>query len=299
MCLSPGSLLAPPIVKMWRKIKLPQRNALGKHYTQYALLRDFCCTRACLKGIRIFERLWERRICVPDPAFPKFTFPSLSLLHPRDTHQLRTANWSPPAECLGKAVSWVQVLHLLATLKGLQRLTILTEKFYLISWEFRVLLKFGFLVQLFSFCPIILLIETSSVLGNNCFVIPVTTTTKHRKTLYQMGVESQKQRTNQWLPVGSGGVGEGGCWAGGIRGTMIMHKVSYMGFPCGSAGKESASNAGDPGLNPESGRSPREGIGYPLQYSWAALVVQLVKNPPEMWETWVQSLSWEDTLERR
>ena len=207
MCLSPGSLLAPPIVKMWRKIKLPQRNALGKHYTQYALLRDFCCTRACLKGIRIFERLWERRICVPDPAFPKFTFPSLSLLHPRDTHQLRTANWSPPAECLGKAVSWVQVLHLLATLKGLQRLTILTEKFYLISWEFRVLLKFGFLVQLFSFCPIILLIETSSVLGNNCFVIPVTTTTKHRKTLYQMGVESQKQRTNQWLPVGSGRFG--------------------------------------------------------------------------------------------
>ena len=143
MCLSPGSLLAPPIVKMWRKIKLPQWNALGKHYTQYALLRDFCCTRACLKGIRIFERLWERRICVPDPAFPRFTFPSLSLLHPRDTHQLRTANWSPPAECLGKAVPWVQVLHLLATLKGLQRLTILTEKFYLISWEFRVLFKFN------------------------------------------------------------------------------------------------------------------------------------------------------------
>ena len=80
---------------------------------------------------------------------------------------------------------------------------------------------------------------------------------------------------------------------------MIMHKVSYTGFPCGSAGKESASNAGDPGLNPESGRSPGEGIGYPLQYSWAALVAQLVKNPPAMRETWVQSLSWEDTLERR
>lgn len=139
-------------------------------------------------------------------------FPSLYPLPcpcftPRNTHQLRTANWSPPAECLGKAVSWAQVLHLLATLKGLQRLTRLTERIYLISWEFRVLLKFGFLVQLFSFCPIILLIETSSVLGNNCFVIPVTTTTKHRKTLYQMGVESRKQRTNQWLPVGRGSRG--------------------------------------------------------------------------------------------
>ena len=48
---------------------------------------------------------------------------------------------------------------------------------------------------------------------------------------------------------------------------------------------------------PGSGRSTREGIGYPLQYSWAFLVAQLVKNPPEMQETWVQSLGWEDALE--
>ena len=47
-----------------------------------------------------------------------------------------------------------------------------------------------------------------------------------------------------------------------------------------------------------SGRSAGEGIGYPLQYSWASLVAQLVKNPPEMWETWVQSLGWEDPLEK-
>jgi len=40
------------------------------------------------------------------------------------------------------------------------------------------------------------------------------------------------------------------------------------------------------------GRSAGEGIGYPLQYSWASLVAQLVKNPPAMWETWVQSLGW-------
>ena len=45
---------------------------------------------------------------------------------------------------------------------------------------------------------------------------------------------------------------------------------------------------------PGSGRSAGEGIGYPLQYSWASLVAQLVKNLPAMWETWVQSLGWED-----
>ena len=44
--------------------------------------------------------------------------------------------------------------------------------------------------------------------------------------------------------------------------------------------------------------SPREGIGYPLQYSWASLVTQLVKNLPAMQETWVRSLGWEDPLEK-
>jgi len=43
-------------------------------------------------------------------------------------------------------------------------------------------------------------------------------------------------------------------------------------------------------LIPGSGRSTGEGIGYPLQFSWASLVVQLVKNPPAMWETWVGDL---------
>ena len=47
----------------------------------------------------------------------------------------------------------------------------------------------------------------------------------------------------------------------------------------------------------ESGRSPAEGIGYPLQYSWASLVAQMVKNTPAMWDTWVRSLDWEDPLE--
>ena len=49
-----------------------------------------------------------------------------------------------------------------------------------------------------------------------------------------------------------------------------------------------------PGL----GRFAGEGIGYPLQYSWASLVTQLVKNLPEMRETWVRYLGWEDPLEK-
>ena len=56
--------------------------------------------------------------------------------------------------------------------------------------------------------------------------------------------------------------------------------------------------AGEPGWIPGSGRSAGEGIGYPLQYSWASLVAQLVKNLPTMWETWVRSLGWEDPLEK-
>ena len=70
------------------------------------------------------------------------------------------------------------------------------------------------------------------------------------------------------------------------------------GFPDSSVSKESACNAGYPGLIPGLGRSTREGIGYPLQYSWASLVAQLVKNPPAMQETWVWSLGWEDPLKK-
>ena len=59
-----------------------------------------------------------------------------------------------------------------------------------------------------------------------------------------------------------------------------------MGFPGSSAGKEFACNAGDPSSISGSRRSPGEGIGYPLQYSWASLVAQLVKNLPAMQKTW-------------
>ena len=74
--------------------------------------------------------------------------------------------------------------------------------------------------------------------------------------------------------------------------------MTPLGFPDSSVGKESACNAEDPGLIPGLGRSAGEGIGYPLQYSWASLAVQLVKNLATVWETWVRSLGWDDPLEK-
>ena len=86
-----------------------------------------------------------------------------------------------------------------------------------------------------------------------------------------------------------------------LGGVLLFISTSYNtsgGFPVSSVGKESACKAGDPGLIPGWGRSAGERIGYPLQYSWASLVAQLVKNPPAKQETWVQSLHWEDPLEK-
>ena len=70
-----------------------------------------------------------------------------------------------------------------------------------------------------------------------------------------------------------------------------------MGFPGSSAGKESACIAGDAGLISGLGRSPGEGIGCPLQYSWVSLAAQLVKNLPALQETLVRFLGWEHSLE--
>ena len=78
----------------------------------------------------------------------------------------------------------------------------------------------------------------------------------------------------------------------------ILTSKTEKGFPGGSNSKESACNVGDPGLIPGYGRSPGEGNGNPLQYFWASIVAQLVKNLPGMRETWVQSLHWEDALEK-
>ena len=78
-----------------------------------------------------------------------------------------------------------------------------------------------------------------------------------------------------------------------------MEIVPSLGLPGGSADKESACSTGDLGSIAGLGRSPGEGKGYPLQLSWASLVAQLAKNPPAVRETWVQSLGWEDPLEKR
>ena len=69
-------------------------------------------------------------------------------------------------------------------------------------------------------------------------------------------------------------------------------------LPDSSVGKESTCNTGDPSSIPGSGRSAGERIGYQLPYSWASLMAQPVKNPPAMWETWVQTLGWDDPLEK-
>ena len=69
-------------------------------------------------------------------------------------------------------------------------------------------------------------------------------------------------------------------------------------FPGSSGGKGFAWSAGDPSLIPGQGKMPwRRGGGYPLQYPWASLVAQWVKNLPVIQETWVLSLGWEDPLE--
>ena len=88
-------------------------------------------------------------------------------------------------------------------------------------------------------------------------------------------------------------------WPGESHGQRSLAGYSlwgHKGFPGSSAGKESTSTE-DTGSIPGWGRAPGERIGYPLQYSWASLVAQAVKNLPAVRETWVQSLGWEDPLE--
>ena len=82
------------------------------------------------------------------------------------------------------------------------------------------------------------------------------------------------------------------------RRVIMMRGYMLWSSPGSSAGKVSTCNTGDPGLIPGLGTSAGEGIGYWLQYSWASLVAQTIKNPPAMWETWVWSLGWEVPLEK-
>ena len=76
--------------------------------------------------------------------------------------------------------------------------------------------------------------------------------------------------------------------------TFTLSSLTFwsLGFPDSSVGKESACNAGDLGSIPGLEIFPGEGIGYPLQYSWASLVTQLVKNPLAMWDPWVGKIPW-------
>ena len=79
---------------------------------------------------------------------------------------------------------------------------------------------------------------------------------------------------------------------------LCINCLFVKGQPHIAVGKEPTCNAGDPGLIPVSGWSAGEGIGYPLQYSWASLMAQLVKSPPTMWEAWDWSLGWKEPLEK-
>ena len=84
------------------------------------------------------------------------------------------------------------------------------------------------------------------------------------------------------------------CLGGLYRFTFPSAELPHT-PPHSSVCKESACNAGDPGWIPGSGRSPGEGICYLPKCFWTSLMAQLVKNPPAMRETWVQSLGWEDS----
>ena len=113
-----------------------------------------------------------------------------------------------------------------------------------------------------------------------------------------MGICCMSRETQTGSLYQPRGLGWGQRWEGGSRGRGYMYTHGWLVFPDSSVGKESAWNAGDSSSIPGSGRSPGEGIGYPLQYCCISLVAQLVKSPPAMWQTLVQSLAWEDPLEK-
>ena len=83
-----------------------------------------------------------------------------------------------------------------------------------------------------------------------------------------------------------------------VQNSIYTFSTPKLGFADSSVGKDSACNAGDLSQIPGSGRSIGEGIGYLLQYSWASLVAQMVKNVPAMQEIWIRSLGQEDPLEQ-
>ena len=125
---------------------------------------------------------------------------------------------------------------------------------------------------------------------------------RHDKDIQNNIFCNSKKKKTEHINYQSIGKHKNKLWSSPITESCTAKKMNplelHMGFPHSSAGKESTCNAGDPSLIPGSGRSVGEGIGYPVQYSWAFLVAQLVKNSSAVWETWVRSLGWEDPLEK-
>ena len=154
-------------------------------------------------------------------------------------------------------------------------------------------------------------------LAGHCWPVPLQETLKHSKVGLAQSLWGLRvlvhTRFCLSLPSVSGGYGVlilnmispllPSCWgfsfALGCGVSFFGGIQHYQGFLDSSVGKESACNSGSLSLIPGSRRSAGEGIGYPLQYSWASLVAQLVKNPPAMQETWVWSLGWDEHLEKR
>ena len=107
----------------------------------------------------------------------------------------------------------------------------------------------------------------------------------------------QLQAFFYWAPKSLQAPGDGEHALGDSEGQGSLVLSCLWGFPHSSIGKESACNAGDCSLIPGLGRSSDEGIGYPLQYSWASLVAQLVKlirlqcGRPEF-DPWVGKIPW-------
>ena len=110
--------------------------------------------------------------------------------------------------------------------------------------------------------------------------LPTKLSGKNRPTMWETWVWSQYSSLENSMDYSPWECRESDTWA-----TFTF----TLGFPDSSVGKESACNEGDPGSIPASGRSTGEARGYPLQYTWASLMAQQVKNLPAMQGTWVWS----------
>ena len=145
----------------------------------------------------------------------------------------------------------------------------------------------------------------------DCYTFPTLSQTLGIQGIWGMGIRAQLNKYFSDLHVYSQHLGSsskcrvGFSRSGACDSTFLTKSrmtghgpyCSHLGLCWGSSvGKESSCNAGDPGLIPGSGRSPGEGVGYPLQYSWASLVAQLVKNLLQCqrprFDSWIRKIPW-------